>query len=65
MAMVTPLSALDQPAVPPVPAGAEVLDVSRYSQSDIAVDVADGKTVDVPLSDPHYQLKVSLHHEIL
>ena len=28
MAMVTPLSALDQPAVPPVPAGAEVLDVS-------------------------------------
>ncbi|CAD6559391.1 hypothetical protein ACFQ3P_32855 [Paraburkholderia sabiae] len=43
----------------------EVLDVSGYSQSDIAVDVADGKTVDVPLSDPHYQLKVSLHHEML
>jgi hypothetical protein len=43
----------------------EVIDVSGYAQSDIAVDVTDGKTVDVPLSDPHYQLKVSLHHEIL
>jgi hypothetical protein len=43
----------------------EVVDVSGYSQSDIAVDVADGQTVDVPLNDPHYQLKVSLRHEAL
>jgi hypothetical protein len=43
----------------------EVVDVRGYTASDIAVELADGQTVEVPMKNPQYRLVLSLHRDAL